>query len=73
MLKTRVAVIGAGISGLVAATTLTKNGVEVVLYEKEDYLGGDAKTVAHDDVYLDLGFITAHKESDEYPRGIVCA
>ncbi|KAI8560791.1 hypothetical protein RHMOL_Rhmol04G0283100 [Rhododendron molle] len=57
MSKMRIAVIGAGISGLVAATTLTKSGVEVVLYEKEDYLGGDAKTVTHDDVYLDLGFM----------------
>jgi cyclopropane-fatty-acyl-phospholipid synthase len=37
----RVAVVGAGISGLVSAYTLAKAGVNVVLYEKEDYLGGN--------------------------------
>ncbi|KAH7842072.1 hypothetical protein Vadar_001137 [Vaccinium darrowii] len=57
MSKTRVAVIGAGITGLVAATVLAKSGVEVVLYEKEDSLGGHEKTVATDDGYLDLGFV----------------
>ncbi|KAH7522036.1 hypothetical protein FEM48_Zijuj07G0095300 [Ziziphus jujuba var. spinosa] len=45
MWKMRVAVIGGGISGLVSAYILAKNGVEVVLYEKEDHLGGHAKTV----------------------------
>ena len=33
----RVAVIGGGISGLGAAYELAKAGVNVVLYEKEDY------------------------------------
>ncbi|XP_060671387.1 uncharacterized protein LOC107422769 [Ziziphus jujuba] len=53
----RVAVIGGGISGLVSAYILAKNGVEVVLYEKEDHLGGHAKTVTIDGLDLDLGFI----------------
>uniref|UniRef100_A0A5B6YSM5 Amine oxidase domain-containing protein n=1 Tax=Davidia involucrata TaxID=16924 RepID=A0A5B6YSM5_DAVIN len=57
MSKIRVAVIGAGISGLVSACVLAKAGVEVVLYEKEDYLGGHAKTVTIDGVDLDLGFM----------------
>ncbi|PNX63383.1 cyclopropane fatty acid synthase, partial [Trifolium pratense] len=39
--KMRVAVVGAGISGLVSAYTLAKAGVNVVLYEKEEYIGGE--------------------------------
>ncbi|XP_077228232.1 uncharacterized protein LOC143861185 [Tasmannia lanceolata] len=53
----RVAVIGAGISGLVSAYVLAKAGVEVVLYEKENYLGGHARTVTFDGTDLDLGFM----------------
>ncbi|XP_049936795.1 uncharacterized protein LOC116265647 isoform X4 [Nymphaea colorata] len=53
----RVAVIGAGVSGLVAAYTLAKAGVHVVLYEKEDYLGGHAWTVHVNGVDVDLGFM----------------
>ncbi|KAL5784547.1 hypothetical protein ACOSQ2_006939 [Xanthoceras sorbifolium] len=52
-----VAVIGAGMSGLVAAHVLAKAGAEVVLYEKKDTLGGHAKTVTFDGVDLDLGFV----------------
>ncbi|CAJ2673794.1 unnamed protein product [Trifolium pratense] len=39
--KMRVAVVGAWISGLVSAYTLAKAGVNVVLYEKEEYIGGE--------------------------------
>jgi len=52
----RVAVIWGGISGLGAAYELAKAGVHVVLYEKEDYLGGHVKTVNVDGLDLDLGF-----------------
>lgn len=65
--KMRVAVVGAGISGLVAATELAKGGdVKVVLYEKEDYLGGHAKTVTVDGVDLDLGFMVFNRVT--YPN-----
>ncbi|KAM7488473.1 hypothetical protein LguiB_025957 [Lonicera macranthoides] len=66
MSKMRVAVVGAGISGLVAAYTLAKGGVEVVLYEKEDYLGGHAKTVTVDGVDVDLGFMVFNRVT--YPN-----
>lgn len=59
----RVAVIGAGISGLVSAYVLAKEGVEVVLYEKDDYLGGHARTVTFDGVDLDLGFMVFNRVS----------
>ncbi|KAL5781622.1 hypothetical protein ACOSP7_006651 [Xanthoceras sorbifolium] len=64
--NTRVAVVGAGISGLVSAYVLGKAGAEVVLYEKEDYLGGHAKTVTFDTVDLDLGFMVFNRVT--YPN-----
>ncbi|GAB2294349.1 hypothetical protein Dimus_028557 [Dionaea muscipula] len=62
----RVAVIGAGISGLGAAYELAKAGVNVVLYEKEDYLGGHAYTVNVEGVDLDLGFMVFNRVT--YPN-----
>ena len=38
--KYRVAVVGAGPSGLTCAAFLRRNGIAVTLYEKHDYLGG---------------------------------
>lgn len=57
----RVAVVGGGISGLGASYELAKAGVNVVLYEKEDYLGGHAKTVHFDGIDLDLGFMVFNR------------
>ncbi|KAF4364827.1 hypothetical protein G4B88_025546 [Cannabis sativa] len=64
----RVAVVGGGISGLVSAYVLGQNDdvKEVVLYEKEDYLGGHAKTVTFDGVDLDLGFMVFNRVT--YPN-----
>jgi cyclopropane-fatty-acyl-phospholipid synthase len=57
----RVAVVGAGISGLAAAFDLAKAGTNVVLYEKEEHLGGHATTVSFDGVDLDLGFMVFNR------------
>ncbi|KAK4857209.1 hypothetical protein QYF36_025693 [Acer negundo] len=62
----RVAVVGGGISGLVSAYVLAKSGVEVVLYEKEDYLGGHAKTVTFHGFHFDLGFMVFNRVT--YPN-----
>lgn len=59
----RVAVVGAGISGLAAAHVLATAGVEVALYEKEECLGGHAKTVSVDGVDVDLGFVVFNRVS----------
>ncbi|BAZ36823.1 dimethylaniline monooxygenase (plasmid) [Calothrix sp. NIES-4101] len=40
MVVQRVCVIGAGVSGLVTAKTFTEEGYEVLVYEKQDALGG---------------------------------
>ncbi|KAL1342146.1 hypothetical protein AAHE18_09G137400 [Arachis hypogaea] len=64
----RVAVVGGGISGLVSAYVLAKEGVNVTLYEKEDYLGGHAKTVNVEGLDLDLDFMLFNRVS--YPNMI---
>lgn len=58
--------IGGGISGLVSAYVLAGQGVEVVLYEKEDNVGGHAKTVRFHGVDLDLGFMVFNRVT--YPN-----
>ncbi|KAM6588251.1 hypothetical protein CsatA_010856 [Cannabis sativa] len=62
----RVAVVGGGISGLVSAYVLAENGAEVVVYEKEHYLGGHANTLTFDGFDLDLGFMVFN--SVEHPN-----
>ncbi|XP_050217003.1 uncharacterized protein LOC126667910 isoform X1 [Mercurialis annua] len=62
----RVAVIGGGVSGLVAAYVIAKAGGEVVVYEKEDELGGHAKTVCFNGLDLDLGFMVFNRVT--YPN-----
>ena len=58
MSNMRVAVVGSGISGLVSAYVLTKAGVKVVLYEKENYLG---RQVTINGVDLDLSFMNFNR------------
>lgn len=58
--------VGAGISGLVAAYEAANAGANVVLYEKEDYLGGHAKTVTVNGVDVDLGFMVFNRVT--YPN-----
>lgn len=57
----KVAVIGAGVTGLGAAISLAEAGVEVTLYEREARLGGHAHTIEVDydgrPIAVDTGFI----------------
>lgn len=49
-------IVGAGIAGLLCARTLTRAGHDVVLYEREDEVGGRVRTTARDGFLLDHGF-----------------
>ncbi|MBI4448644.1 FAD-dependent oxidoreductase [Candidatus Woesearchaeota archaeon] len=55
MKRIQVAVVGAGISGLVCAYELQKMGYEVTVYEKEPYVGGRMSTRRRDGLTFDIG------------------
>lgn len=62
---TAIAVVGAGISGLVAAHRLSKEGHTVTVYEAAEQLGGTLSQLLIDDKLLDVGaeaFITRRPE-----------
>lgn len=50
-----IAIIGAGISGLICAYELQKAGYTVTVFEKESYPGGRMSTRHHDHFYFDIG------------------
>ncbi len=50
-----VLVVGSGISGLSTAYRLKKEGVSVVVYEKDDEIGGNIKTLSEEGYLFELG------------------
>jgi phytoene dehydrogenase-like protein len=52
----RVAVVGAGLSGLTCARTLDRAGLDVAVFEASDGLGGRVRTDEVDGFLLDRGF-----------------
>lgn len=56
----RVAVIGAGISGLAAAHALGSKGLEVTVFEARDRIGGRIRTARQHGLSLDLGASWIH-------------
>lgn len=51
----RVAVVGAGISGLTAAWHLKKSGFDPVIFERADYVGGRIKSFRRGEFLFDIG------------------
>jgi len=67
--STEIAIIGAGVSGLIAALTLENAGYSPVIYEKSDRVGGRVKTAIVDGFQLDHGFqvlLDAYPLAQEY-------
>eukprot|EP00897_Mesotaenium_endlicherianum_P008430 jgi/Mesen1/7615/ME000397S06675 len=63
----KVAVVGSGVSGLVAAWTLAKAGVEVTVYERDAHIGGHAcSTYVESKIPVDVGFMVFNKVT--YPN-----
>lgn len=53
----RIAIIGAGFSGMLAAYLLEKKGVDVTVYEKQEHIGGHCRTIVNKDIYIELGTV----------------
>jgi len=54
--KKKVVIIGAGVSGLVAAINLEKFGLEPIIYDQKDRVGGRVQTDYIDGYIFDKGF-----------------
>ena len=66
-----VVVLGAGISGLTAATKLAEEGFRPKVFEAQDYVGGLGMTVREKDYSFDLGghrWYSNNKEVDQFFR-----
>ena len=64
-----VVIVGAGLAGLACASTLTKQGVDTIIIEASDRVGGRVRTDQVDGFLLDRGFqviLTAYPELDRY-------
>jgi protoporphyrinogen oxidase len=69
MNKDKIFIIGAGVSGLVAALELEKGGFSPIILEGTDRIGGRIKTDIADGFLLDHGFqvlLTAYPEAQKY-------
>lgn len=53
----KVAVLGAGFSGMLAAYLLEKEGIEVTVYEKQSDIGGHCKSFSSKNDYTELGTV----------------
>ena len=68
----KIAVIGAGIAGLVCADHLSRKGMEVSVFERSPQIGGRAQTVKENGFTIDLGaqffFSNYHRTRDLVDR-----
>lgn len=71
MKRKKIAVVGSGVAGIVSAYLLDREGYEVALFEKNDYLGGHTHTITLLDgpdagTFIDTGFIVFNNRN--YPN-----
>lgn len=62
-------ILGAGVSGLATGWMLAKEGWDVTILEKEEYVGGLASTRKWDEFYLDFGphiYHTVNKDLENF-------
>ena len=70
----RVVVVGAGVAGLTAADRLLDHGADVTLLEREDRVGGLARSSRYDGVTFDIGphrFHTDDEGVDHFVREVL--
>jgi monoamine oxidase len=53
--STQVAIVGAGFAGLTAARELTRRGIDAIVLEARDRVGGRTWTIRKDGYWLDAG------------------
>ncbi len=53
----KVAIIGAGFSGMLAAYLLEREGIKVTIYEQQEFIGGHCRTLSSKDEYTELGTV----------------
>ena len=64
----RVAILGAGLSGLAAGYALARNGVAVTIFEADSEVGGASKTVTYKGFRFDLGGHRFYSKKEEINR-----
>jgi len=72
--KKKIMVVGAGIAGLTAAYKLAMEGLDVILVEKEDRVGGLARTFKYGKCTYDIGphrFFSSNLDVMEFLRSIM--
>jgi len=69
----RIAVVGGGIAGMSAAHRLTEAGLQPVVFERNDRVGGRIWTIRKGDYLMDLGasvYLGTYREAIDLIRGV---
>lgn len=59
----KIAIVGAGFAGLVAAYLLEKKGYQVTVYEKEETIGGHCRTIVRNNQYIEVGTVFSFSQN----------